>query len=64
MVYVDRLLVAVMGGRAVGTATFRPLDQGVPGTEVKLLAGTAGVVAEAVVHSMGCGWESDYPGPW
>jgi hypothetical protein len=48
----------------VGTATFRPLDQSVPGTEVKLVSGTAGVVASAEAWSMGCGWEPDYPGPW
>ena len=48
-----------MGGRAVATMTFRPLDQGVPDTRVNLIGalGASLVVQEASVWSMGCGWE-------
>lgn len=58
---VDRAIIEVfvMGGRAVGTMTFRPLDQGVPDTRVNLIGaiGASLLVKEASVSSMGCGWE-------
>ena len=62
-VLVDRAIVEafVMGGRAVATMAFRPLDQGVPDTRVNLIGAAAAslVVKEASVWSMGCGWETE-----
>jgi len=63
-ILVDRAIVEafVQGGRAVTTMTFRPLDQGVPGTQVNLVSQTPITAKVASVWSMGCGWAGDWPG--
>ena len=52
----DRAIVEafVMRGRPAKAHAFRPYDQSVPGTEVRLVAWTPLVVRNA--WSMGCGW--------